>query len=74
MVQQKGLIWDGGHWNRNNWINEMFKEDSKQDGVMDWTQNRNGKNNRRTITPRFLSSKTRRILVPSTWTNKPGRG
>lgn len=55
------------------WVNEMFKEYSKQDGVMDWTQNRNGKN-RRNITPRFLSRKTRRILVPSAWTNKPGRG
>ena len=41
---------------------------------MDWTQNRDGKNNRRNISPRSLSSKTRRILVPSAWTNKPGRG
>ena len=32
MVQQKGPIWDGGHWSRNNWRSEMFKEDSKQDG------------------------------------------
>lgn len=43
------------------WINEMFKEYSKQDGVMDWTQNKNGKNNIRNTTLRFLSSKTRRI-------------
>ena len=25
MVQQKDPIWDGGHWSRNNWRNEMFQ-------------------------------------------------